>query len=225
VDRSAARGDGSFVNDSRMNSLVAAIIEGDSALSLRLAEALRAAGASPQDVVVQGVEPAMSALDGKCTAEQFNLLEIMLAGRAVTEVMKVLYPGGGTTRQGKATVVIAALEGDVHDLGKNILKMVLSGSGYRVVDCGQDCPLSRILETVEQEKPLAVGISGLVTHIIPRVRQVRDLLRLRGCERVKVMAGGAALKQATPAMLNVDFVAQSAFDGLHYLESLAGCKA
>jgi methanogenic corrinoid protein MtbC1 len=68
---------------------------------------------------------------------------------------------------------------------------------------------------------LAIGISGLITPIIPLVRQVKDLLRLRGLERVKVMAGGAALKQSSPEKLNVDFVAESAFDGLHYLEALA----
>jgi methanogenic corrinoid protein MtbC1 len=122
----------------------------------------------------------------------------------------------------KATVVIAALEGDVHDLGKNILKMVLAGSGFRVVDCGKDCPVPKLIEVAEKEQPLAIGISGLITNIIPLVRQVKDLLRLRDLGRVKVMAGGAALKQSSPDKLNVDFVADSAFDGVHYLESLAG---
>ena len=206
-----------------MDLLVAAILEGDTAGAVLQAEQLRATGASAQDIVMRGVEPAMSALDKKCTAEQFNLLEIMLAGRAVTEVMKMLYPAGSSVANGKGTVVIAALEGDVHDLGKNILKMVLTGSGYRVVDAGKDCPLPNLMEVVvDKERPLAVGISGLITSIIPQVRQVKDLLRLRGLERVKVMAGGAALKQSSPEALNVDFVAESAFDGLHYLEALAG---
>ncbi len=211
------------MGDSKVDLLVAAILEGDTAGAVLQAEQLRATGASAQDIVMRGVEPAMSALDKKCTAEQFNLLEIMLAGRAVTEVMKMLYPAGSSVANGKGTVVIAALEGDVHDLGKNILKMVLTGSGYRVVDAGKDCPLPNLMEVVvDKERPLAVGISGLITSIIPQVRQVKDLLRLRGLERVKVMAGGAALKQSSPEALNVDFVAESAFDGLHYLEALAG---
>jgi methanogenic corrinoid protein MtbC1 len=206
----------------QMNSLVAAILEGDCGESVLQVERLCASGVGPQDIVMCGIEPAMLALDSKCTLEQFNLLEIMLAGRAVTEVMKILYPTGTTTAVTKATVVIASLEGDVHDLGKNILKMVLTGSRYRVVDCGKDCPLPKLMEAVEKEQPLAIGISGLITHIIPLVRQVKDLLRLRGLEQVKVMAGGAALKQSSPDKLNVDFVAESAFDSLHYLEALAG---
>jgi dimethylamine corrinoid protein len=164
----------------------------------------------------------MSALDGKCTLEDFNLLEIMLAGRAVMEVMKALYPAGTMTSGTKGTVVIATLEGDVHDLGKNILRMVLIGKGYRVVDCGKDCSLQILIETVEREYPLAIGISGLITPVIPNVRRVKELLILRDLDRIKVIAGGAALKQSSSEKLNVDFVAESAFDGVRYLEMLTG---
>lgn len=212
------------MDDSRMDSLVAAILVGDCAQSVAQAEELRTHGASAQEIIMRGLEPAMSALDNKCTLEHFNLLEIMLAGRAVTEVMKLLYPTGSLAPITRATVVIATLEGDVHDLGKNILKMVLTGSGYHVVDCGKDCPVSRLLEAAQNEQPLAVGISGLITPIIPLVRQVKDLLRLQGLDRISVMAGGAALKQASPEKLNVDFVAESAFDALHYLDALAGAE-
>jgi dimethylamine corrinoid protein len=210
------------MHDSKMISLVAAILEGDCAESLLQAEQLRTSGSSPQQIILHGIEPAMAALDSKCTLEEFNLLEIMLAGRAVTEVMKVLYPAGSATSIAKATVVLATLEGDVHDLGKNILKMVLTGSGYRVVDCGKDCPVAKLMEAVEKEQPLAIGISGLITPIIPLVKQVKNELRLHGAERIKVMTGGAALKQSSADKLNVDFVAESAFDALHYLEALAG---
>ncbi len=205
-----------------MNELIAAILEGDSAESVRRAKRLREDGVSPRRIVIDGIETAMTALDAKCTLEQFNLLEIMLAGRAVTEVMKILYPVGSTREKGKATVVIASLEGDVHDLGKNILKTVLSAKGYDVVDCGKDCPLRRLIEVTEREKPLAIGVSGLLTPVIPLLKQVKGLLALRRIEGVKVLAGGAALKQSAPDKLNVDFLAESAFDSLRYLEELTG---
>src|SRR5271157_4534849 len=110
------------MNDPGMNDLVAAILEGDAAKSVSLARQLRKGGTNPEDIVVHGVEVAMSALDAKCTLEQFNLLEIMLAGRAVTEVLKSLYPAGSSMATTKATVVIAALEGDVHDLARTSSK-------------------------------------------------------------------------------------------------------
>lgn len=205
-----------------MNHLIEAILVGDCAESVSQARQLCGCGASPEHIVIHGIEVAMSALDAKCTLEQFNLLEIMLAGRAVMEVMKFLYPGGITMAGTRGTVVIASLEGDVHDLGKNILKMVLIGKGYHVVDCGKDCSLERLIEVTEKEHPLAIGISGLITPVIPLLRQVKDLLILRRLDRVKVMAGGAALKQSSPGKLNVDFVGETAFDSLRYLDEVTG---
>ena len=210
------------MNAFQMDNLIAALLEGDCAASLSQAKHLCQCGASPEHLVMHGIEAAMLTLDEKCTLQQFNLLEIMLADRAVMEVMKFLYPAGTSTANTKGTVVVTTPEGDVHDLGKNILKIVLTGGGYHVIDCGKDCPLRKLIDVTEQERPLAVGISGLITTIIPLVRQVKDQLLLRGLDSVKVFAGGAALKQSSPSQLNVDFVADSAFDGLHYLDALVG---
>jgi dimethylamine corrinoid protein len=204
--------------DPTMKSLVAAILEGDGEAAISHAESLRESGVGSRDIVVHGVEAAMAKLDEKCTLEQFNLLEIMLAGRAVTEVMKVLQPAGEAIMDTKGTVVIATLEGDVHDLGKNILKMVLIGKGYRVVDCGKDCPLQKLMDTAEKERPLAIGISGLITPVMSLVKQVKGQLVLRGLDGVKIIAGGAALKQSSAGNLNVNFVAETAFDILRFLE-------
>ena len=201
-----------------MTALVAAILEGDGNAAISHAERLRESGVGTKDIVIYGVEAAMATLDAKCTLEQFNLLEIMLAGRAVTEVMKVLQPPGAAASADKGTIVIATLEGDVHDLGKNILKMILTSKGYRVVDCGRDCPVQKLLEIAEKEQPLAIGISGLITPIIPLVKQVKQQLALRGLDDVKVMAGGGALKQSSQDKLNVDFVGETAFDSLRFLE-------
>jgi dimethylamine corrinoid protein len=210
------------MNAFQMDNLIAALLEGDCAASLSQAKHLCQCGASPEHLVMHGIEAAMLTLDEKCTLQQFNLLEIMLAGRAVMEVMKFLYPAGTATASTKGTVVVATPEGDVHDLGKNILKIVLTGGGYHVIDCGKDCPLRKLIEVTEKERPLAICISGLITPIIPLVRQVKDQLLLRKLDGVKVIAGGAALKQSSPSQLNVDFVADSAFDDLHYLDALVG---
>jgi dimethylamine corrinoid protein len=211
--------------DGGMANLMASILEGDCAAAVAQVKQLDRIGVGAEQIVAQGIEAAMMALDAKCTLEQFNLLEIMLAGRAAMEVMKFLFPTGAAPSSMKGTVVVAALEGDVHDLGKNILKMVLAGSGYQVVDCGKDCPLQKLIEVASQERPLAVAVSGLITSIIPLVREVKQLLLLQGLGQVKVMAGGAALKQSSPGKLQVDFVAESAFDALHYLQEIAGGDA
>ncbi len=215
--------------DVAMEKLIAALLDGDQALSLTETRRLIADGAGHRQIITDGVEAAMGRLDAKCTAEQFNLLEIMLCGRAVMGVMKELYPADAPSNASseppppsRGSVVLCSLEGDIHDLGKNIFKMVLNASGYRVVDCGKDCPMNHLLDRARREQALAVGISGLITSIIPLVRQVRESLVKLGLEHIRVLAGGAALKQATAEDLQVDYVAITAFDGLKYLNRMTG---
>ena len=207
------------MHEPTMDLLIRVLIDGDQAAAVSEVKKLLAAHVDREHIVTEGVEAAMAQLDAKCTVEQFNLLEIMLAGRAVMEVMKEIYPFDLAREQIKGVVVLASLEGDVHDLGKNILKMVLTAKGYRVVDCGKDCPLEDLVDAAKRENAVCVGVSSLITSVIPKVRQVKHLLFQTGLEHIEVIAGGAALKQSTSEGLNVDFVAQDAFEGLHYLEN------
>ncbi|MBC3797715.1 cobalamin-binding protein [Acetobacterium tundrae] len=205
-----------------MEPLVEAIVIGDCTQSLDLARNLCDTGISAKEIVVNGIEVAMAQLDEKCTMEQFNLLEIMLTGRAAMEVMKYLFPSGEMVTARKGTIVLAVLEGDVHDIGKNILKMILIANGYQVVDCGKNCPIERLLDVIEKEKPLAIGLSGLIFPVIPMVKQVKEQMQARGIYVPKIMVGGAALKQSSMENLNVDFLAETAFDSVNYLEQLSG---
>ncbi|MFA4876869.1 MAG: cobalamin-dependent protein [Methanoregula sp.] len=205
------------MSDPSLNLLVEYLVEGDRKRSLTEVKKLLDAHADREKIITHGVEVAMKRLENKCTIEQFNLLEIMVAGRAAMEVITFLYPQDRPPHPMKGTVVIGTPEGDVHDLGKNILKMVLTAEGYRVVDCGKDCPLDKLADAVKREGAFAICISGLITPMIPLVRKMKDKLAERGVKDVMVIAGGAALKQATAESLNVDFVCDTAFDALGYL--------
>src|SRR6056297_475022 len=181
--------------DQKMDSFVKTIMDGDQTGALEGVNALIESGYERKEIVTAGVEEAMNRLDAKCTVQQFNLLEIMLSGRAVMEVMKRLYPPDSPVPANKGIIVLATLEGDVHDLGKSIVSMILTAKGYQVVDCGKDCPVIRLMETVERVNPLVIGISGLITTVVPLVRTVKDALEERGLTGIKVMAGGSTLKQ------------------------------
>jgi dimethylamine corrinoid protein len=209
------------MNDPSLDRLVDALLEGDQARAVAVTAGLRNAGIDNERIIADGIEPAMGRLDAKCTLEQFNLLEIMLVGRAVMGVIKTLYPDSppAATRE---TVVLASLEGDVHDLGKNIVKTIMTAKGYRVVDCGKNCPVEKLVDAAVRERAAIISISGLITSVIPLVRQVVPMARNRGLTKVQILAGGAALKQASAAELNVDFVADSVFDGMRYLERFPG---
>ncbi len=205
------------MNNQSLDQLVETLLEGDQARAVSEVTILRDAGIDNEVIIKEGIEKAMGQLDTKCTLEQFNLLEIMLVGRAVMGVIKTLYPDLPPLAT-RGTAVIASLEGDVHDLGKNIVRTIMSAKGYRVIDCGKDCPVEKLVDAAAREGAAIIVISGLITSIIPLVRQVTPLARKRGLTKVKVLAGGAALKQATADILNVDYVADSVFYVIRYLE-------
>lgn len=176
-------------------------------------------GINKELIVTECIEVAMIQLDDKCTAENFNLLEIMLAGRVVTTIIKKLYPDILKSDINKGTIVLATLEGDVHDLGKNIVKMVLTGRGYKIIDCGKNCKMSDLINTCAEHKPFLVGISGLITSVIPLVKEVKKQLKDNNLKNIKVIAGGAALKQATAELLRVDYIGETAFDAVDFIEN------
>lgn len=202
------------------DALVGSLIEGERDRSLALVSELIAQGRQPVEIVTDGIEVAMAALDRKCTAEQFNLLEIMLSGRAVMAVIRQIFPEYSDLPNPRATVVVAALEGDIHDIGKSILKVLFSGAHIKVIDCGRDAPVAAVVRAAKEGDAVAVCISGLISSVIPMVRTAKLALDAGGLGHVKVLAGGAALKQCSAETLGVDFVGQTAFDAVHYIYTL-----
>lgn len=208
--------------DADLNPLIDSLLDGNSVKAQELTRSLLSVGVSGERIIREGIQVAMDDLDHKCTLEQFNLLEIMLSGRAVMGVVREIYPDETSPPDHRGTIVLASLEGDIHDLGKHIVKMALIGNRYRVVDCGKDIPLQILIQTIVQEQADAVCISGLITSIIPQVQQIRKLLSDQGMNQVLIIAGGAALKQTDAEYLNVDFVCQTAFDATTFISSHQG---
>lgn len=203
-----------------LDSLVRALTEGERERSQQIVADLLAGGMPPVEIVTGGVEQAMQTLDKKCTAEQFNLLEIMLAGRAVMAVIHQLFPEDAALPSPRASVVVAVLQGDIHDIGKAIVKILLAGNRFRVIDCGRDTPVASVVAAAAESGAAAVCVSGLISSVIPHVQALRPALARAGMGHVRVLAGGAALKQCAAATLDVDYVGQTAFDAVAYLSSV-----
>jgi len=208
------------MNSTVMHLLRGAVLDGDVSGAIIEVNKLLNAKVKPERIIKEGVVEVMVELDEKCTVEHFNLLEIMMAGRVIMAVVNELYPIGIPSSQAKGTIIIGTIEGDIHDLGKNIVKIMLMGKGYRVIDCGKNCPIEELIDAAEKETANAIFISGLISTIIPEVREVKSKLLQRNLKNIKVVAGGGALKQISAKSLNVDYVAESVFDGLNYLKEL-----
>ncbi|MDR3589851.1 MAG: cobalamin-dependent protein [Negativicutes bacterium] len=198
------------------DTLIRYLLDGDHKNAILETNSLLAAGVPREKIVTFAVEETMSHLDEKCTVQHFNLLEIMLVGRAVMEVMKILYRDREIPVT-KGTVALVALEGDVHDIGKNIVKMVLTSRGYRVIDCGKDCAINSLIAMLRQAPPMVLGVAGLISTVIPQVQSLKQNLKEAGMGHINVVAGGGALRQLSPGHLNVEAVAQTVFDLDRYL--------
>lgn len=211
----------------KLDELITAVAEGKNKLAVTMAEELVQAGVPVRAIIQDGLTAALTLLDLKCTSAEFNLLELILAGRAMVDVMdKVVEPrlpeSIASVLTGPA-VVLGTIKGDIHDLGKHIVHIVLKAAGYRVFDLGKDVEPALFVQTARAEKADFILVSSLLTVSIPYVRQIRELCQKTGIS-ARIVAGGAALQQARAEDLAVDYVAMDVFDGLHYLNEEAGME-
>jgi len=201
--------------------LIDAIIKGEAEKAVKIAELLISEGFSCESIIEKGLTEALRSLDSKCTNEEFNLLEIMLAGRAMVsvlnEVIAPLLPSNAPCSINK-TIVLGTIKGDIHDLGKQVVRLLFSARGLRVIDLGKDVEPLDFVRIATNEGASYIGVSSLLTISIPFIREIKKILRREGYNNIKVIAGGAAIKQARPEDLDVDYIAKDPFDALHYIE-------
>lgn len=208
-------------NEMEINRLIQKVVNGETQQAVEVAELLVAGGLAIESLIHDGLTVALRSLDAKCTNEEFNLLEIMLAGRAMTAVMDrvvakhLLSPAAEVSPD--KIVVLGTIKGDIHELGKHVVKMLLRANGFKVIDLGKDVGPQSFIKAALMEGAGYIGVSSLITLTIPSIREVRDLLRKEGLADVKVIAGGAAIQQACADDLNVDYVAADAFDAVAWL--------
>ncbi|MDO8682757.1 MAG: cobalamin-dependent protein [Armatimonadota bacterium] len=204
-----------------MKNLIASVLNGNHRVAREQAERLIREGAEPQSIVIDGLAVAMTQLDSKCSVDDFDLLQIMLAGRCVLQVMDFLYgPDGSAHSWSKGVAVLGTIKGDVHDLGKNIVKAVFSGAGYQIVDLGVGVSPERFVESAMDTQADFILVSSLLTTSLRNIMLIRDLLPVD--IKVTILAGGAAVEQSSASDLNVDFAAANVFDGLRFCDEKIG---
>ncbi len=210
-----------------IKELKQAIIAGENEDAVAIANTLISRGVKPEEIILDGVTKAMEYLDRKCTIQDFCLLELMLAGRAAMDVIDHLYAEQitkddklfDTDLYQRKKIILGTIKGDIHEIGKNIFSMVMRSYGYQVIDMGKDVDPTDLVMAAIANKADFIGISSLITPTIPHVREIRRVAVNKGFRAVKIIAGGAALRQSNAEYLNVDHVADTAFDGLHYIKS------
>lgn len=148
-----------------------------------------------------------------------QLLMSAEAAKAGFEAIKAYVSRQGTSQEKKATIVIATVKGDIHDIGKNIVKVLLENYGYDVIDLGKDVPPETVVDTVTQTHAPLVGLSALMTTTVVNMEETIKQLRI-SCPWCKIMVGGAVLTQEYADMIGADFYGKDAMQSVYYAEEL-----
>lgn len=171
-----------------------AVRDGDDELTVKLVKEALGAKTPAIDILEKGLVPGVQALGKLFKDGQAYLPEVLISVRAMNRGLEVLQPQlKGKTVANKGIVVLGTVEGDIHDIGKNLVGMMLKSSGYEVVDVGVDAPAAAFVDAVKESKANIVAMSGLLTTTITYFPVVIDALKKAGLKKnVKVMVGGAA---------------------------------
>ena len=146
-----------------------------------------------------------------------QLLMSAEAAKAAFEVLKSHMAGSGETREKKGTIVLATVKGDIHDIGKNIVKVLLENYDYEVIDLGKDVPPEHITETVISTHAKYCGLSALMTTTVPAMEETIKQLR-ESAPWCRVMVGGAVMTQAYADMIGADAYCKDAMAGVNFAE-------
>ncbi|WP_322200252.1 homocysteine S-methyltransferase family protein [Acutalibacter intestini] len=194
------------------------------AAAQQAAEAVKTA--SGLEIINQEIVPALDAVGQQFEAKTLFLPQLLMSADAAKAAFEVLksHMSGQASEQSSLTIVIATVKGDVHDIGKNIVKVLLENYNFAVVDLGKDVSPEAVVEAVKKNNAGLVGLSALMTTTVAHMKETIDLLR-KEVPEVKIMVGGAVLTQEYADMIGADFYGVDAMASVRYAMKLAHSKS
>lgn len=182
------------------------IIEGQHAAAAEWAQTALGDGTTPQEIIDNGMIPGMDEISRRWKEGDIHMPEVLIAARAMKACMAVVQPEIASSGvEVRGTVVIGTVKGDLHDIGKNLVVMMLEGAGYRVYDLGNDVAPEAFVECAEENEVDVVAMSALLTTTVPMMTATIDALKaaeIRG--KVKVVVGGAPVSAELAEKIGAD---------------------
>jgi 5-methyltetrahydrofolate--homocysteine methyltransferase len=180
----------------------------------------------PKELIFKGLIPGMDVVGEKFRRNEYYVPQVLLSARAMyagLDLLKPLITAGAKSDDYYGVVVIGTAQGDLHDIGKNLVAMMLEGAGFKVVNLGRDVAPDKFVAAVEEHQANIVGISALMTTTMPAMKRTIDALLKAGVrERVKVMVGGAPVSQAFADEIGADGYAKDSTLAVVKAKSLLG---
>ena len=190
-----------------MQSTYASVMTFDGDACAALTQQALDEGNSPNTILDEGLIPPMGEVGDLFAAGEFFVTEMLMAARAMKKGVEVLRPIIVATRtEPKGIVVTVTVFGDLHDIGKNLVCMMLEGAGFAIVDLGANCPNQTVIDAVREHQPDIVAMSAMLTTTMLNMRAVIEGLKAAGLrDRVHVMVGGAPVNAAFAREIGADF--------------------
>jgi 5-methyltetrahydrofolate--homocysteine methyltransferase len=201
-----------------------ALILGDRDTVARKTHEGLALSMDPKELIFRGLIPGMDVVGEKFRRNEYYVPQVLLSARAMyagLDLLKPLITKAGGEEQSLGVVVIGTAQGDLHDIGKNLVAMMLEGAGFKVHNLGRDVSPDKFVAAVEEHGAQIVGISALMTTTMPAMKRTLDALERAGLRgRVKVMIGGAPVNQSYADEIGADGYAPDAASAVDLAKSL-----
>lgn len=205
-----------------MNRYLAALEEGNKESADAFIKNSIQDGLSAEDILQKQVFPAMEIIGKKFKNNEIYIPEMIMIAQIVNSNLALLKPHWKLSRAGSAgKIVLGTVKGDLHDIGKNIVKMVAEGSGFEVIDLGVDVSREKYLAAVQEHKPQILALSALLTTTMLEMKGVMEALRESGLsEKVKTIIGGACVSQRFAEEIGADLYARDASEGVEKMRGI-----
>lgn len=205
-------------------SIINAITEGNAQKVVEITQEAIESNINPEKVLNQGLIAAMDIVGEKFSAGELYVPEMLQAAMAMKEGLKLLKPlllDSGTKRKG--TVVIGTVKGDLHDIGKNLVAMMLEGAGFEVVDLGVDISPENFLNSIRENKAQVCAMSALLTTTMPGMEDTVKLVKSEfGDQQIRTIVGGAPVSQKYAEDIGADGFAHDAGAAVERVKELIG---
>ncbi len=219
--------DGGYVmREIILNKLMEAILNYDIEGAIKAAEEALKYGLDPIDAIENGLAKGIKIVGEKFGSGEIFLTELAIAAEAMKEALKIFEPAilkSGRERKVLGRIVIGTVEGDIHDIGKNIVSTLLMASGFEVIDLGVDVPVEVFVEKVKELKPDILALSALMTTTMIKMVDVIKALEREGLrDKVKVMIGGAPTSKDWAREIGADGHGVDAIEAVEVAKKLIG---
>ncbi len=203
-----------------LKAIAEAVVKGDQAKATELTKAAINQGAPVKSILDEGLIGGMDIIAARWKRNDVYIPEVLIAARAMKTAMAILEPElakAGVKAIGK--FLIGTVEGDLHDIGKNLVTMMMKGAGFEVTDIGIDVPVARFVEQAKSSGAELVGLSALLTTTMPGMEKTLKAMKEAGVT-AKIMVGGAPLTQAYADKIGADAYAADAATAVEVAKGL-----